>query len=77
MPIRIDPEPLQQGTKYGDFRDQLVNDGFAVVPNVIPEGKAAEYVQQCYDWLEIFELGFKRDDPSTFKPENLPVNSKG
>src|SRR4051812_11213661 len=60
MPIRIDPEPLHLGTKYGDFRDQLVNDGFAVVPRVIPADKAADYVQQCYDWLESFELGFKR-----------------
>jgi len=51
--------------------------GFAVVPNVLSEEKAAAYVDQCYDWLESFDLGYKRDDPSTYKLENIPLCHRG
>ena len=48
-----------------------------VVPSVIPEVKADEYVRRAYSWLEGFGKGFKGDDRSTWKPENLPAFNKG
>ena len=43
-----------------------------MVPSVISSEKADGYVQKVYEWLEGFDKGFKRDDRSTWKPENLP-----
>ncbi|GAA6037987.1 hypothetical protein JCM8097_009527 [Rhodosporidiobolus ruineniae] len=60
-------------TTYGDFRDDIVRDGYAVVKGVIPTERAQEYVQEFHQWLEDFGLGYKRDDPSTIREECLPV----
>ena len=38
---------------------------------VSPE-KAAHYRDEAFKWLEGFKMGYKRDDPSTWKKENLP-----
>lgn len=38
--------------------------------------RAADH-QAGHDWLESFGLGYKRDDPSTFKMENVPAFHKG
>ncbi|KAJ6015937.1 hypothetical protein N7540_010528 [Penicillium herquei] len=63
---------------FGDFRDDLTRDGFAVVKGAIAKEKALEYADKMYSWLEDFNLGFKRDDPSTVHKDNLPViNEKG
>lgn len=37
---------------YGDFRDQLTRDGFAVVKGAIPREKALKYSEEMYSWLE-------------------------
>ncbi|KAM0753443.1 hypothetical protein T439DRAFT_297788 [Meredithblackwellia eburnea MCA 4105] len=60
-------------TTYGDFRDDLVRDGFAVIKGVLSEEKAKGYVDEIQDWLESFGLGYKRDDPSTIRDECLPI----
>lgn len=39
-------------TTYGDFRDDLVKDGFAIVKGAIPPAKAAAYVEQVHQYLE-------------------------
>ena len=51
--------------------------GYAIVPNVISQEKAEEYSGRFQDWLESFNLGYKRDDSSTWSISNLPVNAKG
>lgn len=51
----------------------LVRDGFCVIKNVISKEKAAETVDEIHQWLEDFNLGYKRDDPSTIREECLPV----
>jgi hypothetical protein len=38
-------------TQYNDWRDDLVRDGYAVVP-AISADKAAHYVERMHDWLE-------------------------
>ncbi|KAL2785527.1 hypothetical protein BJX66DRAFT_343035 [Aspergillus keveii] len=65
-------------TNYGDFRDALNRDGYAVVKGAIPIERAKNYANEFYTYLEDFDLGYKRDDPSTVKRANLPViNEKG
>ena len=38
--------------KYGDFRDDLVRDGFAVVKGAIPRDRADNYANELYKFLE-------------------------
>jgi hypothetical protein len=37
---------------YGDFRDDLARDGFAVVKGAVPADRAAKYVGDMHEWLE-------------------------
>ncbi|KAJ5953498.1 hypothetical protein N7454_000394 [Penicillium verhagenii] len=71
---------FSQGTdvKYGDFRDDLLQNGYAVIKGAVPRERALKYADEIYDWLEGFNLGFKRDDPSTIHKDHLPdINEKG
>ena len=38
--------------KYGDWRDDLVRDGYAVIKGAIPRERADAYANQMYSWLE-------------------------
>jgi hypothetical protein len=51
---------------------QLEQDGFVVVPGVIPDETCAEFREEALKWLESFPHGFKRDDRSTWDAEHLP-----
>lgn len=56
----------------------LVRDGYVVIKNAIPAERAAEHRDAFLKYIEDFGFGYKRDDPSTLKTENLPViNEKG
>lgn len=37
---------------YGDFRDDLLRDGFAVIKGAVPRERAEKYVDEMYTWLE-------------------------
>lgn len=37
---------------FGDFRDALSRDGFAVVKGAIPKERALQYADKLYGWLE-------------------------
>jgi hypothetical protein len=39
-------------TKYGDWRDDLARDGYAVVKGAIPRDRADKYADKMYNWLE-------------------------
>lgn len=67
---------LTKDTCYGDFRDDLARDGFAIVKGAIAREKAEAYGEKFYSYLENFGLGYKRDDPSTIKRALLPVVSE-
>ncbi|CAK7216892.1 hypothetical protein SEUCBS140593_003018 [Sporothrix eucalyptigena] len=73
-PLRL----FSQDVKYGDWRDDLVRDGFVVIKEAVPRERAERYGEQMLQWLEDFGLGFDRNDPLTIREENLPViNEKG
>ncbi|KAK1465065.1 phytanoyl-CoA dioxygenase [Colletotrichum paranaense] len=63
---------------YGDWRDDLLRDGYAVIKAAIPRERADGYADKMYGLLESFGLGYDRNDPSTVHPDKLPViNEKG
>jgi len=68
--------PVLSSKAAADWKNSLARDGYVVVKNVISEERAAYYVEQMHEWLESFGLGYSRSDPSTWKPENVPVNMK-
>lgn len=39
-------------TNYGDWRDDLARDGYAVVKGAIPRERADAYANRMYEWLE-------------------------
>jgi ectoine hydroxylase-related dioxygenase (phytanoyl-CoA dioxygenase family) len=63
---------------FGDWRDDLIRDGYAVVKGAIPRERALGYADRMYSYLESFGTGYNRNDPSTVHPDKLPViNEKG
>ncbi|PYH67673.1 phytanoyl-CoA dioxygenase [Aspergillus vadensis CBS 113365] len=65
-------------TNYGDFRDALNRDGYAVIKGAIPLDRANGYADAFYSYMEGFNLGYNRHDPSTVRRAKLPVlNEKG
>jgi len=53
-------------------------DGFVVIKGVVSKEKAlGYYANAAEDWLEGFNLGYKRDDPSTWNVKNLPRHNRG
>jgi len=79
-PFTIPPFPyadlLSKGP-FNDWRDQLRDDGYAVVKGAIPRDRALAYRQKAFDWLESWGRGFDRNDPKTFGDEHLPINKRG
>jgi hypothetical protein len=45
---------FSQGTdiKYGDFRDDILQNGYAVVKGAIAREQALKYADDIYSWLE-------------------------
>lgn len=37
---------------FGDWRDDLVRDGFAVIKGAVPRERADNYADAMYSWLE-------------------------
>lgn len=37
---------------YGDWRDDLIRDGFAVVKGAVPRERADKYADAMFAWLE-------------------------
>lgn len=47
-PMKIDGTE----TNYGDWRDDLARDGYAIVKGAIPRERADAYADGMYTWLE-------------------------
>lgn len=39
-------------TKFGDWRDDLARDGYAVIKGAIPRERADKYADKMFSWLE-------------------------
>ncbi|RAL14418.1 phytanoyl-CoA dioxygenase [Aspergillus homomorphus CBS 101889] len=65
-------------TSYNDFRDALSRDGYAVIKGAIPRDRAEKYADAFLGYMEGFNLGYDRHNPSTVRRDKLPVlNEKG
>jgi hypothetical protein len=62
---------------YGDFRDSLIEDGFAVIPHALTSERAADIRDRALGWLESFGRGFDRTKPETFGQAHLPQYGRG
>ncbi|GAD96500.1 hypothetical protein PVAR5_5156 [Paecilomyces variotii No. 5] len=67
------PFELPKGS--GDWRDQLVSQGYAVVKGAIPLERAQQYQQSAFDWLKSFDPTLDFSDSSTWERANLPVQT--
>jgi hypothetical protein len=68
-----DSDPSKQPAWLDDLRTK----GYAVVPNLVPQERCDEYVNDALTWLEDFGLGFQRGDKETWCEDKLPVHHKG
>ncbi|KAG8161268.1 hypothetical protein KVR01_009532 [Diaporthe batatas] len=76
--ISYESEPqIDDSIKHGDWRDQLINNGYVVLKSVVSPERAGYYLDSIFDWLETFPFGFRKDDPSTWGPGHLPAHIKG
>lgn len=79
-PNKLFAQPDQE---FGDFRDDILRDGYAVLKGAVPRERADAYAEAMWTYLETFKnegrgLGFRRDDPATYTEAHLPViNEKG
>lgn len=78
MPIATRIKPyIDLDRDFGDWRDDFARDGYYVVKGAIPADRAEQYRQRGFNWIENWGLGFRRDDPSTWTKEHIPVVRKG
>ncbi|GME81075.1 unnamed protein product [Ambrosiozyma monospora] len=59
---------------YQDWRQQLKEEGFVVVKNVLNQEKAQHYRNEILNWLTSFGTPLKIEDKSTWHNKNLPVH---
>lgn len=62
---------------HGDWRDELFQNGYVVVKNTISPERCEYYIDKMFQWLEIFPLGFDRNNRSTWTEQHLPTHIKG
>jgi hypothetical protein len=56
---------------------ELHTKGWTVVPQTIAREKALAYAEKAYQWLESWNLGYVRKDPSTRNAAHLPFHTRG
>ncbi|KGO67626.1 Phytanoyl-CoA dioxygenase [Penicillium italicum] len=61
---------------YGDWRDDLHNQGYAIIKNAIDPERAQSYQRKAFEWLKSFSPALDLDNPSTWTKDNLPVQGK-
>lgn len=65
---------LIQSQTYDDWRQHLLDHGYAVVKGVLSKEKAEEYRQRMFDYFRNFNPNLDFDNPDTWVLENLPVH---
>ena len=57
----------KSASRYGDFRDDFFRDGYVVIKGGVPKDRAAAYQNEALNWLESFNIGFDKNDKTTWK----------
>jgi ectoine hydroxylase-related dioxygenase (phytanoyl-CoA dioxygenase family) len=55
--------------------EDLAIQGYAVVKRAVPADRAAQYQKKAIEWLQTFDPNMQPQDPSTWKTENLPLQT--
>ncbi|KAJ5498882.1 Phytanoyl-CoA dioxygenase [Penicillium expansum] len=72
----LNQSPFELIGPYGDWRDDLHNQGYVVIKNAIDPERAQSYQRKALEWLKSFSPALDLNDPSTWTKDNLPVQSK-
>jgi len=57
--------------EWPQWRKDLYNNGWAIVPNAVPKERTEKYRQQFWDWVEANRNFARRDKPETWTAENF------
>ncbi|KAK7202668.1 hypothetical protein BZA70DRAFT_100379 [Myxozyma melibiosi] len=78
VPITMRELVQVPGVVLEDWFVDLIRDGYCIVKGAVSKEHCEEYVQNIYELLESFKLGFDRRDPSTIHKTKLPpMTEKG
>ncbi|KFA72988.1 hypothetical protein S40288_03280 [Stachybotrys chartarum IBT 40288] len=76
IPLIPSPRPdVLSSPGYGDFRDDLYNDGFAIVKGAIPRERAENYREMAKQWLLSFGTDLDFENRDTWVDKNLPAQN--
>lgn len=78
-PLGVDrpsPKLAPLTSESPEWLHNLYLNGWAIVKGVVPKEKALQYAERAEDWLEGFRMGYKRDDPTTYKSTNIPKHRR-
>ncbi|KAH8800225.1 hypothetical protein F5884DRAFT_862936 [Xylogone sp. PMI_703] len=67
--------PFKLEGPYGDWRDELKNNGYVVIKGAITSEKAKYYQQKAFEWVKSLDPSFDADDVSTWNMKTLPVQN--
>ncbi|WVW84368.1 hypothetical protein I302_106402 [Kwoniella bestiolae CBS 10118] len=79
-PLGIDkpsPKLAALTTDSPQWQRDLHDKGWALVKAAVPKERALRYAEEGEKWLEGFNMGYKRDDPTTYKSTNIPKHRYG
>lgn len=78
IPATTSSSASQTDLELDAWHRDLLRDGYCVVKGAVPKERALAYADKMYGWLEGFNLGFDRNDPSTIHKDKLPfITEKG
>ncbi|KAF2070404.1 hypothetical protein CYY_008274 [Polysphondylium violaceum] len=56
---------------WPEWRKNLYNNGWAIIPNLVAKEKAAAYKEEFWTWVEQNRNRARRNDPSTWTEQNM------
>ena len=59
------------------FLNDLNENGYCVIPNILDSNTCDNYIERIWDWLESLNSGINRDEPNSWKGTNWPPNTRG
>jgi len=60
-----------------NYINELTENGYCVIPNILNETKCNNYIEKIWDWLESLESGIDRNNADSWKGTNWPPNTRG
>jgi ectoine hydroxylase-related dioxygenase (phytanoyl-CoA dioxygenase family) len=67
---------IMKRKQISTYLDELDNNGYCIVPNVLTNKESDYYIQEIWKWLENLGVNIKRDNQSTWSDSNWPSVGK-